>query len=212
MTDLPTGDEPPVITNPDEAAKAEEILKREHGVPRGHTDLSDAPPAHQETISPSPQCLDDQRVWFFPAFAYCMVGIDRSVFELFSHEIGKPVDIVTYRAEKPVALFDGGDIRSNPWFYTVQGLEPDLATQFCDYIETFLFNDAPRDLSWCLKLREIRIADPFVRGKREGVEVIVFLPECLTSQKRVGILREPGLLLAPLILGVEPAPVRNSIG
>lgn len=202
--DLRWTEHPPTIDNPDEAKKAQEILDREPGVPRGQQTAEDLKPAHREELSPLSSQLDPERAWFFTALAYCMVGMDRSLFELYAQHLDQPVDVITYRPQdKPIALFDGADIRSNPWFYTIQGIPHELAMGFIDYIESFKFNDQTRSLEWVLGAHHTRLADPLVTDQRVGASVYLLLPECLSSRRRVVVTQEPGLKLDELCLGIQ---------
>lgn len=198
---------PPTIENPEEAAKAQEILSREPGVPRGHADLSEVKPAHTEEIESPPHRLDDEVAWCFPACAYCMVGLDRSLFELYSWHKQAAVPVTSYRTDKPIAQLEGVDISRNPWFHTIQGIDMADANLFREYIESYEFRDHKSNLSWRLHFRPVRIADPFFDSDvKISVAVYLLLPECITTKRRVVITREPGLALQELRLGVRQLP------
>jgi len=200
--DLSWTENPPAIENPDEARQAQEILSRESGVPRGHETAEDLRPAHVENLEPPPKQLSKEQAWFFPALAYCMLGMDRSLFELYAKHLDEEIPVTTYRSEKPISLFDGADITTNPWFYTVQGIPPETAVGFAEFIQTFQFNDPLRKLEWALHIHDTRIADPFLK-ERTGVSVTLLLPECLTSRRVAVVTRESGLRLDPLHLGLR---------
>jgi len=192
--------EPPRLLNPSEAEEATKVLRRPVNEPAGHTDLKELRAAHIEEISPSPARLDHDKLWFFPGLAYCMMRMDRSLFELYSWATDKAVSVMSYRADKPIALFHGADISDNPWFYTVQGVDQGLGKLFSDYISTYRFRDSKRNAEWRLVPTATRIADPFANS--EGIDVTLLLPANLTSNRRVVIVQEPGLRLQQLILGV----------
>ncbi len=198
---------PPALENPKEAAEAQEILAREHSVPRGHEDLSEIKSIHKEEVNPSPKNLDSDHAWYFPACAYCMIGMDRSLFELYSWYKHAAVPVLTHRAEKPIAELEGVDISKNPWFYTVQGIDQNDARAFKEYIESYEFNDRKNNLQWRLHIQPMRTTDPFMDSDvRVGVPMYLMLPECLTTRRRVMVTREPGLALNPLRLGVRQLP------
>lgn len=195
---------PPAILNPVEAARADAILARPANVPRGHEKLDDLKPIHREEVAASPAQLTADLSWFFPGLAYCMMGMDRSLFELFSHGAGQGVEVVTHRTSDPVVLFDGVDVRTNPWFHTVQGIDPALMSSFCGYIETFRFTDPRKQVEWILSARTIRIADPFMSSTaKRGVDVIVLLPTCVSTHREVVVRQQAGLTLQPVILGIR---------
>jgi hypothetical protein len=195
---------PPAILNPVEAAKAEAILARPSNVPRGHEKLDDLKPIHREEVAPSPAQLTADRAWFFPGLAYCMMGMDRSLFELFSHGLGQAVAVTTHRTSDPVVLFDGVDVRTNPWFHTIQGIDPALLSPFCEYIETFRFTDPRKQVDWILSARTLRIADPFVSSTAKvGVNVVTLLPTCLSTRREVVVRQQAGLTLQPVVLGIR---------
>lgn len=205
--DLSWIDRPPKIDNLEEAERAQQILSRESGVPRGHESLQQLKLVHREEFSPAPAQLDDQQAWFINGLAYCMMGLDRSLFELFSHGLHAAVPVVTYRTDAPLALFDGVDVSQNQWFYTIQGISPDQARDFVDYIETFRFDDPRRTVSWHLAVHTIRIADPFYveGGMRRGVYARLVLPGCITTKRRVVVRVPPGLTLNTPVLALEQA-------
>lgn len=193
--DLSWTEKPPRILNPEEAEEAGRILSRKPGEPRGHEKLADLKQAHREELSPSPSGLDPDLSWFFPGLAYCLMGMDRSLFELFSHGMGKPVPVTTYRADSPLVDFQSVDVSGNPWFYTLQGIPQDQGPGFSDYIQTFQFNDRANYVSWELTVAEIRLADPFrSESTRTGVDCSVLLPAC-SNGRRVVLSQLPGLAL-----------------
>lgn len=170
---------PPSLDDPDEAQVARDILDRETGVPRGHTDLKELKSIQREEKDATPNRLDSDKVFFIPCLAYCMMGLDRSVFDLYSWASDSTLDVVTYQAPRPLFNFDGVDVSENPWFYMIQGIDHDLATPFSDYIESYEFRSQAHGISWALDATLTRIADPFVKGEeREGVNVIILLPRC----------------------------------
>lgn len=201
--------QPPGFQDPEEATEAQKILQREHSVERGHEKLDELKPVHNEDYQPAPDQLDPELVWFFPALAYCMVGMDRSLFELFSWAAKRSIKVVTHQADKPVALFEGADISDNRWFYTLQGIERGIVDEFSGYIETYQFNDKQRELQWRLIAHKLRIRDPFAfakTGVHQGADAVVLLPECLTTRRCVIPVQEPGLRLDQLKLGMALSP------
>ncbi len=185
-----------------EAREANQILSREHSVPRGHQDLSDLRPAKREELSPSPKRLDPEKRWFFPALAYCMVGLDRSLFALFESQLCAEVRVTTYKTPSPVSLLTNVDVSDQPWFHLVQGIDRGMGQAFVDFIETFRFRG--KDEEWSLGSRLTRIADPFAEGdERVGHEVVFLLPVNLTQGRQVAMVRPPGLHLATPVLGVR---------
>ena len=199
---------PPSLDNPVEASEAQKILDRPHGIPTGHTEVTALRKPHQEPVSPTPACLDEGWNWFFPGLAYCMVGLDRSMFDLFACSRDHELDVRTYTTDAPVALFDGADISDNKWFHTVQGLRGEDTQAFIDFIETFQFNDPRSGLEWSISAIPVRVADPFVKPGRIGKYVSFMLPTCLTSSRRVVVTVPPGLRLQAPRLGVQQQKAR----
>lgn len=186
---------PPKILNPAEARKAEDVLRREHGIPRGETTLADIKPAHSEEISPPPRRLDPDRIWFFPALLYAMIQLDRSAFEIYSWALKRSVPVTTHRTPAPVAEVSGADISDNPWFHTVQGIDTEFRS-FIDYLETYRFNNPRTGHSWCVRFQPLRIADPFIDGDmRKGAECHFILPVLLTGNLHTRVVKPPGLQL-----------------
>lgn len=191
----------------EEARSAHEVLARPSGVPRGHERLGMLRKSHVEEIAPSPKYLDRERTWFIPALAYCMMRMDRSLFELYSWAIDKDIDVVSYRTDSPLVTFSGVDISKNPWFHTVQGAETPIAGAFTEYIKTYKFNDTINNVEWCLHAAPLRIADPFHDGEmRSGIDAIVFLPECMTTKRKVCVIKGAGLHLGIPELGIVGSP------
>lgn len=187
----------------EEALAAHEVLSRPSGVPRGHEQLGMLRKSHTEEIAPSPKYLDRDRTWFVPALAYCMMRMDRSLFELYSWAIDKDIDVISHRTDRPITEFRGVDVSKNAWFHTIQGIDSSLAGAFIEYIKTYKFNDKINSVEWCLHAVPLRIADPFSDGDiKSGIDAIVFLPECMTTKRKVCITREAGLQLMTPELGI----------
>lgn len=194
--------EPARITNPSQAQEAHRVLAREHSTPRGHRDLRGLRQSVREEVAPNPRRLDADQRWFFPGLAYCMVGVDRSLFALFEDQLKAAVRVTTHRTGTPVSLLMNTDVSDRPWFHTLQGIDRDLGQTFVDFIETFRFRDQKSE--WALTSRLTRIADPFVSGdEREAHEVVFLLPVNLTLGLQVCMIHPPGLHLATPVLGVR---------
>ncbi len=195
---------PPSIENPEEAAKAHEILSRPHSVPRGQINTDELREAHREEIQPAPKRLADDTWWFLPGLAYCMIGADRSLFDLYSAHLGRAIDVVTHRTSAPVCLFRGADVSDNPWFHTVQGIDPKEGPGFIDFIETFEFVDNRKSLSWGVRVELTRIADPFSSStaQRDGAWLRIVAPVCITNRRRVEVVKPAGFNLDAVELGI----------
>lgn len=195
--DLSWTQRPPSLDDPEEAVAARKILEREPGVARGHAGLGMLRQVDKEEYAADPNRLDSDKAWFVPCLAYCMVGLDRSLFELYSWAVDTTFSVITYKTGSPLFTFDGVDVRENPWFHTIQGIDRELRAPFVDYVESYEFRRKEIGLSWNLKAFTTRIADPFVRSDvREGASVTFLLPEC--SDGRFVDLTPGGLnLLTP---------------
>lgn len=167
----------------EEVNAAHRILRTPRNEPLGHATLEELCNAEREKVSPAPRRLDPDLRWFLPGPLYCVMGLDRSIFHLFAWARKRDVPVVTHLAAKPVVeIFRAESI--HPWLATVQGVHPDIAGPLVDYVESYRFEDRARGLTWCASAVELRVADPFAQ-ERVGVSLIAFLPECLTSGRRL---------------------------
>ena len=195
--------DPPRYEDPEEAAEANRILKRPVNEPYGHEPAHDVQPAHREKISPTPTKLSPDYDWFFPGLAYCMLGLDRSIFALYSQFLNQDVKVTSYRVSQPIAHFDGADITSNTWFHTIQGVEEGIGAGVAGYVGTFRFHDPFRQKDWGVRAEVIRIADPCCPADKVGATVTVLLPVCISDNWHTRISQYPGLRLDDLHIGIH---------
>ena len=182
-------------------------------IPRGHTLLNEVQSLDKEEYGPAPDRLHDGVTWFYPALIYCVVGVNKSLFELYKLGARTKFRVGTYLSESPIIRFAGMDMAQDTatynWLRTVQCIPEDDAIPFISYIESFEFRGPPGGVNWKAKFQKIRIADPFCRrtnGDRIGAEVWVALPYDLMHNKVIGIVKDAGLRLDPPILGVMDVP------
>ncbi len=204
--DLSWMEKPPAFLDPQQAKAATELLRRPSNVPRGHTDAGQVKAAHREDLNPAPTSLAPEYTWIFPGLAYCMIGLDRSLFDLYAAAMGTAIPVRTHRADKTLFDFRGADVSGNPWFATIQGIPHSVAPDFLGFVSTFEFRNTsgPQATSWFVEPARTRIADPFV-SKPLGVDVTILLPGCLTTRRAVVILDPAGLHLAKPVLGIKAA-------
>jgi hypothetical protein len=162
-----------------EAAAAAAALRPPRNEPLGSTTLDELAGPHAEEVSPPPRALSPDLAWFLPGMLYCVVGLDRSVFHMFSWAAKRDVRVVTHVASSPLVDIPHAGSIEHPWFATLQGVDPAVAGPLVDYVESYRFNDQRRRLSWSVVATTLRIADPFSEEKR-GVDVIALLPRCHT--------------------------------
>lgn len=171
-----------------EAAHAHQLLQRPTGEAYGHTTTSEVP-ALKEHYEADPNVLPDGHSWFFPALAYCLVGVDKSLFELCTWNTQVQMRVKTYQAAKPIAKFNGVDVTRNRWFYTIQGIPLDQHDVFAAFASSMIFRKPGR--SWGLALEVHRIADPY---SGRGIDCTFLLP--YTTVKKVEVTTPAGLLLS----------------
>lgn len=191
---------PPSIENTEDALKAMKILKRPTGVPYGHTNVSRV---NSEEYSPAPKQLDPEKSWIFPGLLYCMIGLDRSIFDLFSIEYNVTINISTHLSTKPVYLYNDRCIQSNKWFYTVQGIDSKYESYFRAFCETFKFRNALANITtiWGVTTLNHRIVDPFASTslEKKGANITVILPINFTEHWRVSCKISDSLLLGDAV-------------
>ena len=180
---------------------AADILAAKPGVPAGHQDLTELPVV-KESYSPAPPRLSPDRAWVFGCLAYCLVGLDRSLFSLYGWARGKDLLVTSYLADTPILRFEGVDVTANQWFHTIQGIDLDEVTQFVQYIETYQFRNQHTGKDWGLRAVDIRVADPFVKDRKVGVTVTAFLPYTRDGHE-VYCSVQPGLMLGDGQLSVR---------
>lgn len=190
--------------DPEEVMRVNAILQRPTGVPTGHDTTEDVKPVTKEEYTPAPSQLDSQLAWLFPGLVYCMVGVDKSLFDLFTKATDKPVEVQTHLFDRQLMEIEGMRKLSSNWMHTLQGIDPALHREFCEFVASHRFRDPHRNLEWVVSAQDLRIADPCLSElQRQGATVTFFLPECVTSSRKVVVRQPPGLLLDSLILGVE---------
>jgi hypothetical protein len=199
-------DQPARFEDPDKAVKALELLRRPAGTASGHTTVNEVKPAAKESYAPSPSYLDPDYFWVFPALAYCMVGIDKSLFSLYTWNTGVELDVTTYLTETPICVFENIDISKNRWFYTVQGIPMEYSKDFTYFVESFVFKHDLRNEHWSLSVQQERCADPFASSllERTGTYINILLPTCTTKNLQVSISKSSGLQLTEPVLSIMP--------
>lgn len=183
--------EPARYVDMQEVTAAHAALRVPGDTPLGGDTLSELASPTRESIMPDPPYLDPELCWVMPGLLYCVMGLDKSVFHLFSWAMKRDVQVCTHLA--PTALIDlvSSSSKGHPWLGTVQGVSPELSGRLVDYIESFRFND-PRGNAWCACAHQMRIRDPF-SAQDTGVSVVLFLPECLTTGRWLALESEYNL-------------------
>lgn len=174
------------------------VTSRPVGQPHGKT-VNSVPSQYYEEVAPCSQ-LDPEFAWFFPGLLYAVVGLDRSIFAMFSEAKGQPVTVRTHRSNDSIIRFGEAAYSGNPWCYTLQGIPKELASAFGGYVESFSFRKGNNE--WGINCQLTRIADPFKPLVRSGVSCSFLLPILSTLGRKVVILKEAGLLLDQPVLGV----------
>ena len=196
---------PPAFENPEEALEATRVLKRPGGVPRDPQEVSEVPSTASEQLLPSPNNLDRDWLWVAPGLLYTIVGLDKSIFQLFSHALNTGIPVRTYQSQEHVFKFGNPIVDANPWFSIVQGIPLDKEAEFVGFVESFLFRrqTAKGVLEFTVACRRSRIADPFRQSiPKEGVDVILLLPQVVGGNEV--IIRNPaGLLLETPVLSIQ---------
>lgn len=112
--------------------------------------------------------------WYLPGLLYALVGLDRSVFEMYRAASGKSLRVRCHATQEPLMGLLGSSLKSsNPWFYTIQGIPHGDAPGFEAYLASFVFR-APGG-TWTASWGAGEVVDPFWSGNR-WVPVRVALP------------------------------------
>jgi hypothetical protein len=197
---------PPAFVDPEEARKAAEILKRPAGVPRDPQELKDVPTMKAESLDSPPPRLDPEWTWFFPGLLYMIVGLEKSVFQLYSQWKGQDTPVKTYQAGEHIAKFNHPQVDVNPWLSIVQGIPVADGKPFREFVESFLFRRAqPVVAEYVVQAKKVRVADPFASGtSRVGTDMYFLLPKSMLASKEVVVIRGAGLTLDTPILNIKP--------
>src|SRR5690348_9484616 len=109
--DLPAGFEPlPHSIEPGAVAQAKKVLHDPVGVPVHHTTI-DAEERHE---NPEPTSgLAPGYTWFCLGLAYCLIRIDRSLFEVFQAAKNKTLPVRTHRADQAISAVNGSNYELN---------------------------------------------------------------------------------------------------
>lgn len=149
------------------------------------------------------QSLDPDWVWIAPGLLYSLVGLDRSIFAMFFEARGSTAELKTARAQAPLFVHENASNSADPRVCLIQGIHKDLAAEFLAYVQSFEFHAGSK--IWRINPTAVRIADPFVASSKRGADTVLLLPELVSHGRRVVVVREPGLLLLPAVLGVRDA-------
>jgi hypothetical protein len=179
--------------------RAKQVTSAPAGEPVHHTTI-DAEKRF-ESITPATG-LDPDLQWYCLGLAYCLIKIDRSLFEVFQAAGNLSMPIQTHQADHPIMQIPGVNLVGNPWSGIVQGIPPRHGAAFREFVSSYQFNRIDTGDQWCCTFQDIRSGDPMVSGERRGVNIWYALPHNLTTKRRIALLREPGLMLADPILGV----------
>jgi hypothetical protein len=109
--------------------------------------------------------LDDSLTWIHLGFAYVLIRIDRSLFEVFNASAlaGDQLQVRTVRTEGTVASINGGDYGANPWGHVLQGVPKDRAKAFIDFVASYRFvRKGPPEVQYLCNFQEVQCADPSV--------------------------------------------------
>ncbi len=190
---------PPSEFDPAELSRIRQVIADPAGQPVHHTTI-DVDKRYE--IPTSATELDPTYRWFFLGFAYCLIKIDRSLFEVFQAAAGRSIPIKTHRAEQPIGLVRGADFARNQWAYFIQGIPGSVADTFIDFVASYEFKRADTKERWCCNFKEVRIADPLVLTAKRGVPVMFALPSNLSRLRRLDLLGGQSLLLETPTFGV----------
>jgi len=197
-SDLSWMQKPPELLG-EEALEASRAFARKANVPTYVEGVDQARPAARESVIPAPVRLSRDKLWVFPALLYTMVGLDKSLFELYTLQFGVEIPVVSYRADRPVVGLLGAEAKADSWFGVLQGVDPVAGRAALTFLETFTFRNPRNGLEWSVTANSQRMADPFAAGS--GIDVELLLPRCLTRNRRVVVVQDAGLDLRPVVLG-----------
>lgn len=115
---------------------------------------------HSEQLQPMPDELPTGHTWYLPALIYTFVGLDRSLFKIFALQLGRGLEIPTFKSADLLLPVNGVD-NHHQWFSTVQGLPVEHAQAFADFLSTFAVNNRRTGEMVFLDLRPL----PTQRGR-----------------------------------------------
>lgn len=195
---------PPEFIDPEKSIAAHKVLKREKGVPRDFQNVADVASNKVEKVMPSPARLDPEWGWCFPGLLYLIVGLDKSLFHLYSQWSNVDVPVRTHQSPSHVAVFNNQVVDSNPWMSILQGVPISELQNIRDFIESFSFRrKEPMEIEYGVETKKVRIADPFATtSPKVGVDVVFFLPVAISHQRKVIVQKEAGLTLQTPILTI----------
>lgn len=159
--------------------------------PLHHTKI-DADKRYEEATPTT--ALDPTFDWFVLGFAYCLVRIDRSLFEVFQAAGNLTLPLKTHRSQGQLASVIGADLSGNSWMYIVQGVPKAYTQRFMDFVASYRFVRRDTAEDWCCTFQAVRIHDPF-SGDRSVSEVWYALPHNLTRGRRLTLMNEATRLL-----------------
>lgn len=129
--------------------------------------------------------LADDYDWLVPGLIYTIIGMDQSMLQMFADAHKQSIRCKHYVAGKHLmapAAYPAPS--SNPWMYTVQGLDKELGRKFREYTSSYLFSVNGK-ISWSIRWERFEIQDPFTRTPHK-VKLWVALPASKTGRRFTG--------------------------
>lgn len=190
----------PHSIEPGALARARQITSDPADTPVHHTTID----ADQRFESVVPATgLDPAYQWFCLGLAYCLIKIDRSLFEVFQAAGNLSIPIKTHRADRSIIDIPASNYEVNPWSAMIQGIPREHGRNFIDFIASYKFDRKDTGHQWCCNFQELRCADPLAsEASRAAVNIWFALPRNMTTGRQITILRPPGLLLDRPVFGV----------
>lgn len=134
-----------------------------------------------EELEPG-RSLSSDYAWFCLGLAYCLVKIDRSLFEVFQAAGNQSFQLKTYRADKALCHIDRAKYHENPWSATVQGLPHNLAVQFSDFVSSYDFVRKDTGDTWKVEWISAQMNDPF--HESHLVDIHYAMPVNVTKRRK----------------------------
>lgn len=169
----------PTEFSPAEMARLRGIGTKPAGIVSGVARM-DAEKRFEELEAGQP--LSSDYAWFCLGLAYCMVKIDRSLFEVFQSAGNRSFALKTHRADSALCTVDKASYHTNPWSATVQGLPRNLGQTFADFVSSYEFVRKDTGDTWKVEWLSAPVHDPFVAG--HVVDIHYAMPVNVTKKRK----------------------------
>lgn len=144
---------------PFDDSRLRNVVKAPVGEPVNHTKiLAD----HRFEQPQSFTGFSAEYTWFFLGFAYTLIKIDRSLFEVYQSFANETVPVRTFQADRYfLQVPQAPNFKLNQNAYIIQGIPSEYAERFVAFVESYVFDRKDTNEAWRCQFGTTLVPDPF---------------------------------------------------